>query len=326
MDCDMDNGAVNGADRRGMVSSHPRFGRAWMSLNPLAAAAAALLALAGAQSAAAQARAPATQHFRLGAFELTALHDADFSPPNDGKIFGLNAGAPAVAQLLAEAGAPTDSIAMSVDALLVKTPGHLVLLDTGLGPAGHGVLMASLAQAGVTPAEVTDILITHSHGDHVGGLVDADGKPAIPKATIRMSAKEWAWMQSQPRSKDLALSISPQVKTFEPGKPVLPGITPIAIDGHTPGHVGYEIVSQGRRLTDIGDTAHSAIVSLERPDWTVGFDNDKAVGVANRRATLMRVASGHELVFAPHFPFPGIGRIEAAKDGFSWKPGFDPAK
>ncbi|MDB5458499.1 MAG: hypothetical protein JWO72_240 [Caulobacteraceae bacterium] len=298
-----------------------------MSLNPLAAAAAALFALAGAQSAAAQApAAAAAQHFRLGAFELTALRDANFSPPNDAKIFGLNAGAAAVAQVLAEAGAPTDSIAMSIDALLVKTPGHLVLLDTGLGPAAHGVLVASLAQAGVTPAEVTDILITHSHGDHVGGLVGADGKPAFPKATIRMSVKEWAWMQSQARSKDLVLAISPQVKTFEPGQPVLPGITPIAIDGHTPGHVGYEIVSQGRKLTDIGDTAHSAIVSLERPDWTMGFDNDKTVGAASRRATLTRLARDHELVFAPHFPFPGIGRIEAAKDGFNWKPGFDPAK
>lgn len=127
-------------------------------------------------------------------------------------------------------------------------------------------------------------------------------------------------MQSQAGAKSLVSAISSQVRTFEAGKQVLPGITPIAIDGHTPGHMGYEVVSKGHRLLDIGDTAHSSIVSLAKPDWTMGFDSDAAVGAASRRATLTRLSKTHELIFAPHFPFPGVGRIEAKGDGFIWRP------
>jgi glyoxylase-like metal-dependent hydrolase (beta-lactamase superfamily II) len=109
-------------------------------------------------------------------------------------------------------------------------------------------------------------------------------------------------------------------KTFEPGRPVLPGITPLALPGHTPGHVGYEIVSQGRELVDIGDTAHSSIVSLAKPAWTIAWDPDKQAGVATRRQELQPLAASHQMMFAPHFPFPGVGRIEQAGEGFRFQP------
>jgi glyoxylase-like metal-dependent hydrolase (beta-lactamase superfamily II) len=287
------------------------------------AAAAALWSLCAGPPALAQAPpapTPAAQPFRLGAVELVALRDAGFALPNDGKVFGLNASPAEVSKVLVAAGAPPDKIPLSVDALLVKAPGRVVLLDTGLGPSAHGALVASLALAGVSPADVTDVLITHGHGDHVGGLLDAAGKSAFPKATIRMSANEWAWLQGQAQNKALVAAVAPQVKTFEPGQPILPGITPIALYGHTPGHVGYLIVSDGQSLEDIGDTAHSSIISLARPEWTVQFDGDKSVGATRRRAELARLAASHLLVFAPHFPFPGVGHVEAAGDGFTWKP------
>ena len=262
---------------------------------------------------------PAASAFPLGGLRLYALRDARNEVANDGRTFGVGAGPAAVSAVLSTAGRPTDTIDLAVDALLVVEPGHVILIDTGLGPKAHGVFLASLKAAGYSPADVTDVLITHSHGDHVGGLLGPDGALAFPKAFIRMSAKEWAWMQTEGRS-DMVRKIAPAIRTFEPGAPILPGVTPIALGGHTPGHVGYEILSDGARLFDIGDTAHSSVISLARPDWVNGYDNDAVEGKASRRATLDMLSKSHELVFAPHFPFPGIGRIEAAGTGYAWKP------
>ncbi|MDI7775097.1 MBL fold metallo-hydrolase [Asticcacaulis sp. EMRT-3] len=258
--------------------------------------------------------------FQIGTLRLTALHDADFNPPNDGKVFGVDQGAAAVADVLQAHGAPKSPIHLSVDALLVQDGAHLVLIDTGLGPKANGALMGSLARAGVRPAAITDVLITHAHPDHIGGLTTADGKPAFPNATVRMSATEWAWVKSNPGMAAFVATIGPQVKPFTPGDIVAPGITAIALPGHTPGHCGYEIVSGKDRLIDIGDTAHSSIISLAEPDWNIAFDSDKAEGRATRRAELTKLAASHEEVFAPHFPFPGIGTISASGDGFVWNP------
>ena len=225
-----------------------------------------------------------------------------------------------MAKRLSNAGLPTDRITLSINALLVRMPGHLVLLDTGVGPPDKGALPQSLAMAGVSPAEITDVLITHGHFDHVGGLLDATGKPAFPSAVIHMSARTWAWMQSEPDTRNLSVAIAPQVRTFEPGGDVLPGIRSIALDGHTPGHTGYELTSEGQSIEDIGDLAHSSVISLAEPDWTGGMDMDPPTAAATRRRELDRLAASHEPIFAPHFPFPGVGRLEPKGDGYAWKP------
>jgi glyoxylase-like metal-dependent hydrolase (beta-lactamase superfamily II) len=263
--------------------------------------------------------APAAHAFRLGALQLTVLRGGAWEAFNDGETFGLNASREAVSGVLARAGAPTDKVALDIDALLVRLPGRLLLIDAGLGPADHGVIIASLALAGVRPSEITDVLITHAHTDHVDGLVGEGGKPAFPHAVVRMSAREWTSMKQDRWEAATARVIASQVKVFEPGAEVLPGITPIALSGHTPGHVGYEIVSGGQRLIDIGDVAHSSIISLAKPDWTIDFDQDRAAGAQTRRAELTRLANAHGLVFAPHFPFPGIGYVVKAGDGFRWR-------
>jgi glyoxylase-like metal-dependent hydrolase (beta-lactamase superfamily II) len=263
---------------------------------------------------------PAAQTFHVGALRVDALRDELNVVANDGKTFGTDVGPAAVGQALKAAGAPTDTLPLGVDALLVRMPGHVVLIDTGLGPKAGGVLPQSLAIAGVQPAQVTDILVTHSHGDHVGGLLTADGRLAFPSATVRMSATEWAFMQANVGQKALVAAIAPRVKPFAAGSAVIPGITFVAIFGHTPGHVGYRIVSGGQSLLDIGDTAHSAVISLARPEWTIGYDTDATEGRASREKILAQLATSHQRIFAPHFPFPGIGTVVKSGAGYAWKP------
>lgn len=264
---------------------------------------------------------PEARTIPFGALRLTTLRDADFNAANDGKTFGIDANPNAVARVLMEAGLPGDSVPLSVDVLLVRgITGRIVLIDTGLGPKMGGKLLASLAAAGVRPGQVTDVLITHSHGDHVGGLVGPNGRPAFPNAVVRMSRQEWAWMQSQAGSRTIVNAIRGQVRPFEPGATLLPGIQAVPIVGHTPGHSGYRINSGRAHLLDIGDTAHSAVVSLAEPEWGIAFDTDKKLGKAMRRTVLARLAQTHELVYAPHFPFPGTGRIVANGGGYKWQP------
>jgi glyoxylase-like metal-dependent hydrolase (beta-lactamase superfamily II) len=263
---------------------------------------------------------PAIKNFKLGALEMSVLRDGGLAIPNDGSIFGLHEDPTVVAKVLTSAGAPSDKIRLDIDALLIRMPGHLVLVDAGYGPAGHGVVRRSLTLAGLSPTDITDILLTHAHPDHAGGLVDAQGRSAFPKALVRMSAKEWIFMQNQADTRAIAEAVKAQVKPFDPGSPVLPGITPVALPGHTLGHVGYEIASQGHEMIDIGDVAHSAIVSLAKPEWTIRWDSNKQEGVNTRRQELQRLSSRNELMFAPHFPFPGVGRIEHADGGFRFQP------
>jgi glyoxylase-like metal-dependent hydrolase (beta-lactamase superfamily II) len=263
--------------------------------------------------------APAAHPFRLGNLELAVLHDSELVVPNDGKTFGIDAKPGEVAAVLRAASAPTTKITLSVNVLMVRTDGHIALLDTGIGAADHGALLASLKLTGVSPQSVTDVLITHSHGDHIGGLLDAKGQLAFPKATVHMAGAEWDWLKTQGPA-NLVAAITAHVATFAPGATVIPGIRSRALAGHTPGHVAYEIASGHAQLLDIGDLAHSWIVSLAKPQWTMGFDTDRTVARATRVKALAALASSHELIYTPHFPYPGLGHIVAAADGFKWDP------
>ncbi len=132
--------------------------------------------------------------FAIGALQAASLKDAAFSPVNDNMTLAINQSKADVDGLLMAAGLATDVLQLSVQPLIVRTADRVLLFDTGNGPSG--MLSASMATAGVEPGAVTDIFISHSHGDHVGGLVGADGALAFPNADIHSSVNEWAALQA----------------------------------------------------------------------------------------------------------------------------------
>lgn len=263
---------------------------------------------------------PAAEAMQLGDLKIVSLRDADFQAPNDGTAFGLNAGVEAVTALLAAAGVPTDRVSLSLQALLVTLPTGTILIDTGLGPKFDGKLRESLALANIAPDAIGHIFISHSHFDHAGGLADAAGKPLFPKAVIHMDAAEWAFLQANKDNAALAAAIAPQVKTFAGPGPIIPGVAAEPNPGHTPGHTTYRVTSGNTSILALGDTAHSYIISVGRPDWTIAYDTDKAKGAAARRATLAALAKSGSNVWSPHFPYPGIGKVVPAGNDFTWVP------
>jgi len=263
---------------------------------------------------------PDIHAFSIGALQAVALKDGELNLANTAEMSPWT-DTTAVAGVLRAAGGANDSIHMSIQPLLVRDGDRLVLIDTGArGQMGtEGRLMASLRAAGVAPGQITDILISHSHADHIGGLVGADGGLAFPNATIRMSAAEWADLQAHPGDLGaLIRTVTPKVETFAPGAVVAPNITAVALQGHTPGHMGYEIVSGVDRLTYLGDAMHSSVISVQRPEWVNTWDTDSASAVATRQGLLEQGASLNHRIYAPHFPFPGLGRFQRRDDGFVW--------
>jgi glyoxylase-like metal-dependent hydrolase (beta-lactamase superfamily II) len=272
--------------------------------------------------------------FAMGDFSAMSLRDGTLSFPNDNKVFGVGHTPEEVAGLLREAGLPTDHLELSLQSLLVRTADRVMLFDTGAGTnfgAGAGKLSASMAAAGVAPATVTDIFISHAHGDHVGGLLNAAGALAFPNATIHISAPEWAFLKGMTAEQaagagvgqhaKLIAAITPKVAAFEPGADIIPdAVKAVDIKGHTPGHSGYMIRSKNKSVFYIGDTVHHFVISLRKPEWPCGFDADATTSEASRKAVLGAAAKGQQLIFSPHLPFPGLGKVSGSEGAFRWVP------
>lgn len=270
--------------------------------------------------------------FRIGELSAWAVRDGALEFPNDQKVFGLGKTAEEVDAVLTAANLPTDKLQLGLQPLVVKTADKVLLFDTGaaanFGP-GNGLLPTSLADAGIDPGSVTDIFISHVHGDHVGGLVNSAGALAFPNATIHLTKAEWKFLTSM--KPDLAKMIGlgtrdalvaamkPRVDAFAPGAELVPGVVKaVDIKGHTPGHSGYRITSGQDSLLYVGDSMHHSVISVQKPDWPMAFDSDQKAGAASRVALVDELAKSGERVFAVHFPFPGIGRIQKQGDTAAW--------
>lgn len=253
--------------------------------------------------------------FRIGELAAVALKDNDFVFANDAKTFAVGHAPEEVATVLAAASVPTHELSLSVQPLLVKAHDRTLLFDTGAG----GKLLAALSEAGVDAGSVTDIFISHAHGDHVGGLVNAERSLVFPNATVHMAAAEWNAAQSQAENASWVQAVTPRIDAFAPGSDLIPGIVKaVDIKGHTPGHSGYLVSSGADSLLYLGDTVHHYIVSVQQPEWTIQFDGDAPTAQESRKALLTRSAETHQRIYAVHFPFPGLGKFTQQGDKVVW--------
>lgn len=267
---------------------------------------------------------PNVYKFMIGMWPAYALRDGGLTVPNDGKTLAINQKPEDVAKLVGAAGLPTDQLSLSIQPLLVQADDRVLLFDTGagmnMGP-GAGKLAADLQEAGVTPDSVTDIFISHAHGDHVGGLVGADGALAFPNATIHLSAAEWTAFKGNQQMAAVVKAITPKVKTFKPGAELIKGVVKaVDIKGHTPGHSGYLIGEGADSLLYIGDTVHHSIISVQQPDWTIAFDGNAETAQQSRKEQLEKNAESGQRIYAVHFPFPGLGKFKKRGQGFVFEP------
>ena len=273
-----------------------------------------------------------TKPLMIGDLQATAVRDGTLEFPNDNKVFGVGHTPEEVGALLTAAGLPTDKLHLSLQPLLVQSTDRVLLFDTGAGSnfgPNAGQLLGNLSAAGVDPKSVTDIFISHVHGDHVGGLVDANGALSFPNARIHIAKAEWKFLEGlgAEQAKNIGVSnydalvagMKPKVDAFAPGAELVKGtVKAVDIKGHTPGHSGYLITQGPESLLYVGDSMHHSVISVQKPDWPMNFDADQATGARSRAALIADSAAKGQRIYAVHFPFPGVGKFEKQGDGFVW--------
>lgn len=289
----------------------------------LAASAALPFAAAAAQPALAaadmmDATKPTHNRIKLGAFDVTTLLAGTAARDEIQTIFGMNVSAEEFAAVSAENFIPADKSQFFFTPTVVNTGSELILFDTGLNPAG---ITAALGAAGYTPDQVDTVVLTHMHGDHIGGLM-SDGAATFANARyITGSAEHNHWSSAGNERFDANVApLNDKITFLDDGGSVASGITAKAAFGHTPGHMTYRIESEGQSLMLIADLANHPVWSLERPDWEVRFDMDKSGAAASRRAVLSEIADERIPMIGYHMPFPGVGYVETREDGFRYVP------
>ena len=315
---------MTGIDRRSFIAA------------TAATAAAATRTLAAAPFAGKQA--PAYYRYKIGDFELTAIYDGLWLREMDEKFF-RNVALTEVVRILSETFQQTDRMPTPITTLAVNTGSKLVLIDTGTGgqlthaSPQTGTWLANLAAAGINPKSVDAILISHFHFDHINGIRNKDGGLIFPNAEIMVPAPEWAYWMDDARMNAAPENRRPvflnvrrifsglkEVRRFEPGAKLVPGITSIAAYGHTPGHTAFAVASGQQSVLVIGDAAENPPIFLRHPEWQPAFDVDGPLAVETRRKLLDRAATDRMLVQGYHFPFPASGHIARAQTGYDLIP------
>lgn len=234
----------------------------------------------------------------------------------------------------------SNPIEASINAYLIEAGARRVLVDAGagafFGPGAGGKLVASLCSAGYRPEQVDDILLTHVHTDHSGGLVDAQGRRVFRRATVHVGQADLDFFLNPAHRGGVGgydkvyfeqahTSLQPyrtagKVKGFAGPTQVVPGVRAVPTPGHTPGHAFFVLESDGQAIEFIGDVLHAQAVQMPRPDVTIVYDVEPPAARSQREQQFDRLARERRMVAGAHLPFPGIGHLRREASGFSFVP------
>ncbi len=284
---------------------------------------------------------PSRYAVRIGEIDVLVVSDGVLPLPT--KMLGHNVDQAVRAAWLNDMFLPQDAFDWSLNVVVVRSGGRTILIDAGLGldpdlnlPRA-GQVVRRLEAAGIDLSSVTDIVLTHMHMDHVGGLL-VDGVKDQLRADLRIhvAAAEIAFWKSpdftqvsmppgfpdalRSAAKRFAEDYRSHLRPFENEHEVAPGVVVTRTGGHTPGHSVVRLASGGDRLTFAGDAVFA--VGFEHPDWHNGFEHDPQEAARVRLRLLRELAETGELLVATHLPFPSVGRVAVDGDAFRWVPVF----
>ncbi|MDH4444701.1 MAG: MBL fold metallo-hydrolase [Akkermansiaceae bacterium] len=285
---------------------------------------------------------PYIYEFSIGKFEAWSISDGygTFKQGVSKKMWPPADRAEMTKTLVARGERPDDTT-LYINILVLRKDKEVILVDAGFGPNPNptwGWLASALDSIGIQVRDVTHAMLSHSHGDHIGGLA-SDGKILFPNAAIHVLKREVDfWRSPTPdfskshRTDDIQQMIQnvrnafdtlqPNLVIHEDGDQILDGaITLIAASGHTDGHAIFRIQSHGQSLLHISDLAHHHVLMLEDPNWFIDFDHDPASAIAARKKVFAELALTHERTFGFHLPWPGLGIIAPnGRKGYQWIP------